>query len=94
MKGHSEVFSIIPDKFWDQILNLIVTISFHFLHSNSHVTLPLGKVRCRWENNIKVVLKEMRCNSMGWSHLVRVRDLEGLCSCEHSLLNDHECDAR
>jgi len=31
---------------------------------------PLGRVRRRWENNIKMVLREMGCGVMDWIELV------------------------
>jgi hypothetical protein len=86
MKFHFEVSSIILDKFCDQVLNLMMTTLFNFLPSHSHIILPLEEHRRRWEDNVKMVLKEMRCNSMGSSHMVQ-------CSCEHSLMNDHEREA-
>jgi Fic family protein len=59
---------------------LIVTAWLQFLHSHSHAILPLEKVRRRWEDNMKIVLEEIRCNSMGWIHVVQYRDMEGLCA--------------
>jgi hypothetical protein len=35
---------------------------------------PLGRNRHRWENNIKLDLKEIRCDGIDWNHLARDRD--------------------
>jgi len=35
---------------------------------------PLGRPRCRWEDNIKMDLKEVRCGGMDWIELVQDRD--------------------
>jgi len=34
---------------------------------------PLGRPRCRWEDNIKIVLQEVGCGSMDWIELAQVR---------------------
>jgi hypothetical protein len=35
---------------------------------------PLGRPRCRWEDNIKVDLQEVVCESMEWIDLAKDRD--------------------
>jgi hypothetical protein len=35
---------------------------------------PLGRPRRRWENNIKMGLREARCESMDWIDLAQDRD--------------------
>jgi hypothetical protein len=35
---------------------------------------PLGRPRCRWENNIKTDRKEVRCGGMDWIGLAQERD--------------------
>ena len=35
---------------------------------------PLGRPRCRWENNIKMELQEMVCGYMEWIGLAQDRD--------------------
>jgi len=35
---------------------------------------PLGRPRCRWEDNIKMDLQEMGCGGMDWTELAQVRD--------------------
>jgi len=35
---------------------------------------PLGRPRCRWEDNIKMTLQEMKCGCMDWIELVQDRD--------------------
>jgi hypothetical protein len=32
----------------------------------------LGRPRCRWEDNIKVNLQEVRCEGMDWIGLARI----------------------
>ena len=34
----------------------------------------LGRPRCRWEDNIKMDLKELECVGMNWIDLAQVRD--------------------
>jgi hypothetical protein len=35
---------------------------------------PLGRLRCRWEDNIKMDLQEVECGGMDWIELVQGRD--------------------
>ena len=35
---------------------------------------PLGRPRLRWENKIKMVLREVGCGGMDWIELAQVRD--------------------
>jgi hypothetical protein len=35
---------------------------------------PLGRPRCRWEDNIKIDLQEVRCGGMDWIELAQDRD--------------------
>jgi hypothetical protein len=35
---------------------------------------PLGRPRCRWDNNIKVDLQEVGCGVMDWIELAQDRD--------------------
>jgi hypothetical protein len=35
---------------------------------------PLGKPRCRWEDNIKMDLQEVGCGDMDWIELAKDRD--------------------
>jgi hypothetical protein len=35
---------------------------------------PLGKTRCRWEDNIKMDLQEVGCGGMDWIELAQDRD--------------------
>jgi hypothetical protein len=32
---------------------------------------PLGRLRRRWENNIKIDLKETECEGVEWNHLAQ-----------------------
>ena len=34
---------------------------------------PLGRPTCRWEDNIKMDLKEVSCGGMDWIELPRIR---------------------
>jgi len=36
--------------------------------------LPLGRPRCRWEDNIKMDLQEVGCGGMDWIELATDRD--------------------
>jgi hypothetical protein len=35
---------------------------------------PLGRPRCRWEDNIKMGLQEVGCGGMDWIELAQDRD--------------------
>ena len=35
---------------------------------------PLGRPTCRWEDNIKMYLQEVRCGVMDWIELFQDRD--------------------
>jgi len=35
---------------------------------------PLGRPRCRWEDNIKMDLQEVGCGCMDWNDLAQERD--------------------
>ena len=35
---------------------------------------PLGRPRCRWEDNIKTDLQEMGCGGLDWIELAQDRD--------------------
>ena len=35
---------------------------------------PLGRPRCRWEDNIKMDLQEVGCGDVDWIELARDRD--------------------
>jgi hypothetical protein len=35
---------------------------------------PMGRIRHRWENNIKMELKEVGCGGMDWIELAQDRD--------------------
>jgi hypothetical protein len=35
---------------------------------------PLGRPRCRWEDNIKADLQEVGCGGMDWIELAQDRD--------------------
>jgi hypothetical protein len=36
---------------------------------------PLGRPRCRWEDNIKMDLREIRFGDVDWIHLAQDRDM-------------------
>jgi hypothetical protein len=40
----------------------------------SEEKIPLGRPRCRWEDNIKMNLQEMGCGGMEWNDVVQDRD--------------------
>jgi hypothetical protein len=35
---------------------------------------PLGRLRCRWEDNIRMDLREVGWESVDWMHVVQDRD--------------------
>jgi hypothetical protein len=35
---------------------------------------PMGRFRCRWEDNIKVDLQEVGCGGMDWIEMAQNRD--------------------
>jgi hypothetical protein len=47
---------------------------------------PLGRPRCRWEDNNKMDLQEVGCGGMDWIGLDQDRQVAGTCECgnEHS----------
>jgi hypothetical protein len=53
-----------------------------FIHTHTHRVLvgkpegkrPLGRPRCRWDDNIKVDLQEVGCGGMDWIELAQDRD--------------------
>jgi len=38
---------------------------------------PLGRPRCRWDDNIKMDLQEVGCGGMDWIELAQDRDTYG-----------------
>jgi hypothetical protein len=43
---------------------------------------PYGRLRCRWEDNIKMDLQEVRCGGMDWIDLFQYMDSwQGTCEC-------------
>jgi len=49
---------------------------------------PLGRPRRRWEDNIKMDLKEMGCEGMDWIELDQVA---GTCKCGNENLGSIKC---
>jgi hypothetical protein len=45
---------------------------YRILMEKSEENRQLGRPRCRWENNIKMYLREIEC--MLWNHLAQDRD--------------------
>jgi hypothetical protein len=41
---------------------------------NSEGKRPLGRPRCRWEDNIKIDVREIGWESVDWMHLVWYRN--------------------
>jgi hypothetical protein len=53
------------------------TVHWYSLHCHSHVWVskrPLGRPGCRWEDNIKLDLKEIGIDGVNWIQLARDRD--------------------
>ena len=47
---------------------------YRVLVGKPEVKRPLGRPRRRWEDNIKMDLKEVRCGGMNWIDLAQDRD--------------------
>jgi hypothetical protein len=47
---------------------------YRVLVGKPEVKRPLGRLRRKWEDNIKIDLQEMRCGSMEWIELAQDRD--------------------
>jgi hypothetical protein len=47
---------------------------------------PLGRPRHRWEDNIRIDLREIKWEVVGWVHLAQDKDQVAAC-CEHG--NEH-----
>jgi hypothetical protein len=52
-------------------INSNYTIIFIVLVGKSGENRPLGRRKHRWEENIKEDLKEIKWESVGWTHLVK-----------------------
>jgi hypothetical protein len=42
---------------------------------------PLGRLRRRWDDNIKLDLQKVGCGGMDWSELTPDRQVAGTCEC-------------
>jgi len=47
---------------------------YRVLVGKPEITITTGRLRRRWEDNIKIDLQEVRCGDMEWIDLVQVRD--------------------
>jgi hypothetical protein len=47
---------------------------YRVLVGKPEVKRPMGRSRCRWEDNIKMDLQEVGCGGMDWILLVQDRD--------------------
>jgi len=47
---------------------------YRVLGGKSHGKRPMGRPRCRWEDNIKMDLQEVGCGGMEWIELAQDRD--------------------
>jgi hypothetical protein len=75
-------YTLYPKKY-PEILSEKVKISFNAsfgLYSKvvsvwkPERTLPLGRPRCRWEDNIKMDLQEVGCGGTDWIELAQDRE--------------------
>jgi hypothetical protein len=48
--------------------------AYRLLVGKQEGNIPLGRLRCRWEDNIKMDLKEIGCGGMGWIKRAQDRD--------------------
>jgi hypothetical protein len=49
-------------------------VLYQFLVVKPEGKRPLGRTRCRWEDNIRMVLQEVRCGGMDWIGLAQYRE--------------------
>jgi len=47
---------------------------YRFLVGKPEGSRPFGKLRCRWEDNIKMDLQEAGCGGMDWIEVVHDRE--------------------
>jgi len=47
---------------------------YRLLVGKPEVKRPLGRPRRRWEDNIKMEIKEVRCKGTGWIRVAQDRD--------------------
>jgi hypothetical protein len=52
---------------------------------------PVGRLRHRWKDNIKMDLQEVECGGMDWIQLVQDRQLVGTCECGNEPLGSIKC---
>jgi len=45
--------------------------AYHILLAKPEGKRPLGRTRCRWEDNIRMGLREIGCEYVDWIHLTR-----------------------
>jgi hypothetical protein len=48
---------------------------YRVLVGKTEVTRPMGRPRCRWEDNIKMELQEVGGGCMDWIELAKHRDM-------------------
>jgi hypothetical protein len=48
--------------------------AYRMLVRKSEGKRPLGRHRCKWEDNIKMCLREIGWRDVGWIHLAQDRD--------------------
>jgi hypothetical protein len=46
---------------------------------------PMGRPRSRWEDNIRMDLREMGCGGMDWIGLAQDRQVASNCECGNEL---------
>jgi len=58
---------------------------YRVLVGKPEVKSLFGRCRCRWVDNIKIVLQEVRCGGMDWIELAQDRDR--WCSLVNAVMN-------
>jgi hypothetical protein len=48
--------------------------TYRFLVGKPELKRPFGRPRCRWEDNVKMDLKEVGWSGMDWIHVAQGRD--------------------
>jgi hypothetical protein len=51
-----------------------MSYTFYIFVRKSEKKRPLGRYRCRWEDNIRIDLREIGWEGVNWIHLAQDRD--------------------
>jgi hypothetical protein len=51
--------------------------AYKTLFAKPEEKMPLGRSRRRWEDNIKMALREIACDCVDWTYLAQDRERDG-----------------